>query len=105
MKAGLESLERLGRLPTPSSKVVVHATDEGRELGVLVDGLFDVGLVDLEVEITLSIFLEKRLLELGAHRPVAIEGLEVRFGDTALEVAGDVLSTDLSPYPEGFEGT
>ena len=91
MKAGLESLERLGSLLTPRSKVVVHSIDEGGELGVLVDGLFDVGLVDLEVEVSLSIFLEKRLLELRAHRPVAIEGLEVRFGDTTLKVACDVL--------------
>ena len=91
MESGLECLERLGSLLTPSSKVVVHPIDEGLKLGMLVDGLFDVGFVDLEVEESLAVLLEQRLLKLGAHSPVAIEGLDVRFGDTALQVASDVL--------------
>ena len=56
----------------------VHAGDEGRELGVLVDGGLDRRLLHGEIDVAGAAFPEQGVPEPWADVPVALQGIDVR---------------------------
>ena len=91
MAARLHLAQRRGHLLLPGGKVRVHAGDEGGELGVLVDRGLDRGLVHGESQVAGAAMVEQSLTELRADRPIGLEHIHITRGDTAAQVALNIL--------------
>ena len=92
IEAWFQGFKHCDAFPSVNVEVGVHAGDEGGELRMLVNGGFDSGLVHGEVEVAGAAFPKQRLSELRADGPIAFEVIDIGGGDTALQVACDVLN-------------
>ena len=75
----------------PAKEILVHASNIGGELGVLVDSVLEVALFDREVGVAGALVDEQADTQVGADLPVVVERLDVASGDAAIEMPVDVL--------------
>ena len=88
----LELTEADGRGGAPSGKVFFKPGDEGGELRVAVNRGLELGGGHEEVVVAGAVGLEQGGAEVGADFPVIGEGVDIARGDTAVEVAADILN-------------
>ena len=81
-----------GTLFAPVGKKRIHALDEGNELRMLVNGGLDGRLGHGQIKIAGEVGFEQRLPELRANGPVTCQRIHIRRGDSAAQVALDVLN-------------
>ena len=75
----------------PSNEVGVHVFDKAGEFGVIIDAGLDGGLITGQIQIAGAVFFEQGFFKTRADIPVTIKGIDIRSGNTALEMAGNVL--------------
>jgi hypothetical protein len=69
----------------------VHPGNEGRELGMLVDGGLDGRFLHRKVEVAWAVVLKQSLPEIWADGPIAAERVHIPRRDAALQMSLNVL--------------
>src|SRR6266508_878212 len=92
METRLQAFQRGGVTLSPIIKKCIHAVDEYDELRMLINGRLDGLLSHCQIEVARAVILEKRTTELWADVPVTMQRVYIRDGNSASQVAFDVLN-------------